>query len=248
MHERGSHMLHQKAVPGCHEEGVLRRPVRSSAHVRVEEGRPIQSSAHGRVKEGRLGARDGAYGGANDDYGGQGRVAHTAVLAKASMAATTSNGPSVPTTKFAVMITTTTEKDSPARGWRHVAAMVHAAVPGGALTTAVAAKATLEGAPVVKLARALVTTAEDRMIGGWGRMTAVLMTCSWEASWMVTMAVTRAARATSAAAEATTMYVVVARTLAEGVAMTMAGSRWSWALVGQSCALGRSSVGRGSVG
>jgi hypothetical protein len=77
----------------------------------------------------------------------KGRAAHTAVLAEALMAATTSNGPTVPTTEFAVMLTTTTEKDSPARGWRHVAAMVHAAVPGGALTTAVATKATLEGHP-----------------------------------------------------------------------------------------------------
>jgi hypothetical protein len=49
--------LHRKAILGCYEEGMWRRPVRGSAHGRVE----------GRLGGGTSG---GACGGASDDYGG----------------------------------------------------------------------------------------------------------------------------------------------------------------------------------
>jgi hypothetical protein len=64
--EQGSHLLHQKAILGCHEEGVLCRLVRGSIHVWIKEGRPVQSFTHGRVKEGRPDE------GASDGYSGQG--------------------------------------------------------------------------------------------------------------------------------------------------------------------------------
>jgi hypothetical protein len=70
--ERGSHLLHEKAILGCREQGVRHRPVRGSAHGRVEGGRPgrlhrkailgcckevvrrrpVRGSAHGRVEGG----------------------------------------------------------------------------------------------------------------------------------------------------------------------------------------------------
>jgi hypothetical protein len=91
--ERGSHLLHQKAILGCRGKGVRHQLVRGSTHGRVkgrrpgglhrkailwccEEGvrrRPAHGSAHGRVK-GRPGggACSGACGGASDRCGGLG--------------------------------------------------------------------------------------------------------------------------------------------------------------------------------
>jgi hypothetical protein len=128
----------------------------------------------------------GAYGGASmttmakgltAPVAAKGSVMLVALHAKVPMAATASNGPAVPTAEPAGVLMMAAENGSMTRGWRHVAATTLMTVPGGALTAAAAAKEALKGAPAMKPAGALATTAEDRAARGWGRVMAVVTVC-----------------------------------------------------------------------
>jgi hypothetical protein len=115
--EQGSHLLHQKAILRCHEEGVLCRLVRGSVHVWIKEGRPVQSFTHGRVKEGRPdeGARDGAKGPLAP------AAMPTRVLGMAPMAGAAPKGPVAPAVGPVRALAPVVEKVRAAGGWwRHL--------------------------------------------------------------------------------------------------------------------------------